>query len=110
MSLLRQRATDVRVESSLSALRPAAARLWLVRATSCRSEEDEADPALQARVDDGVARLNADVARKATARRRTAGRWPWRPPTRLTNDILSVISRAPTGVSGVVLTVDVRSA
>ena len=76
MSLLRQRATEVSVESTLSALRPAAARLWLVRAISCFSEAEEAEPALQASVADGVARLKTAVAMNAMATSRAAGRWP----------------------------------
>ena len=40
MSLLRDRAMAVSFASTLSAFRPAAARDWFVRATSCFSDEE----------------------------------------------------------------------
>src|SRR3954453_21166272 len=61
MSLLRQRATDVNVESTLRAGRPAFARLRLVRVTSSASDEELKEPASQAKVRAGVAKAKIDV-------------------------------------------------
>ncbi len=105
MSLLRQRATDVSVESTLSALSPAAARLWLVSATSCFSEADEYAPSDQASVAAGAASVKTDVARNATAMSRALGRVP----SRLARDMRNGSPLAGWG-SGVVPTVGVRSA
>src|SRR4051795_10135305 len=74
MSLLRQRATDVNVESTLRAGRPAFARLRLVRVTSSASDEELKEPASHAKVRAGVAKAKIDVtansAATATASRR----------------------------------------
>src|SRR6478735_2318881 len=67
MSLLRQRATDVRVESSFRAGRPAFTRLRLVRATSSASDDELNDPASQPNARDGLAKATTDVTAKVTA-------------------------------------------
>src|SRR6476469_592915 len=67
MSLLRQRATDVRVESSFRAGRPAFTRLRLVRATSSASDEELNEPASQPNARDGLAKATTDVTAKVTA-------------------------------------------
>ena len=80
MSLLRQRAIEVRVESTLSALSPAAARDWFVSATSCFSDVELYWPELQASVGPGAtsrpiavianARATISAKRRGVARRR----------------------------------------
>src|SRR6187551_2797924 len=67
MSLLRQRATEVSVESTLSAFNPAAARLRLVRVTRSFSDEELKEPLSHARAADGWARLTTDVSAKRSA-------------------------------------------
>ncbi len=67
MSLLRDRATDVRVESTRSDLRPAAARDWFVMATSCCSDVELYWPELQASVGRGATSRPTDVIANATA-------------------------------------------
>ena len=67
MSLLRQRAMDRSVESTLSALRPAAARLWFVSATRSFSDAALKAPSAQAAAGDGAARLNTEVTAKTNA-------------------------------------------
>src|SRR6266536_1331262 len=77
MSLLRQRATDVSVESTLSVRRPALARARLVKATSCDSAVESNAPLSQARLRAGVARVAMEVSpnRSAVASaRRVVGR------------------------------------
>src|SRR3954447_14199896 len=81
MSLLPQRAIDVRVASIFSERRPADARAWFVRLTSCRSDVELKLFALQPRVVDGAARTptevrpnaNASIARNRRGRRVSAG-------------------------------------
>ena len=67
MSLLRQRAMERSAESTLRALRPAAARLWLVSATSSFSEAALNAFSLQAAAGDGAARLKTEVIAKTSA-------------------------------------------
>src|SRR6478752_3261861 len=66
MSLLRQRATEVRRESTLSERSPALARARLVRDTSCDSDEELKAPASQPRVGGGAASATMDVAAKTS--------------------------------------------
>src|SRR5690349_13733172 len=77
MSLLRQRATDRRVESTLSARSPALARARFVRVTSCDSEVELKPLTSQARVAAGAARVMTVVAAKTSATARGNRRWPW---------------------------------
>jgi len=65
MSLLRQRAMLVSAESTMSDLRPADARLWLVSATSSRSEAALAAPASQAKTETGAMSNPTEVKPKA---------------------------------------------
>src|SRR5687768_14012498 len=67
MSLLRDRAIEVRVESTLSDLRPAAARDWLVRATSCLSDVVLYWPELHASVGRGATSRPTAVIANARA-------------------------------------------
>src|SRR3954454_14937343 len=67
MSLLRDRAIEVSFASSFSVRRPAAARAWFVRLTSCDSEAELNSLALQARVERGAARTPREVRAKAIA-------------------------------------------
>src|SRR5689334_9300180 len=66
MSLLRQRAIEVSVESTLRERRPADARAWFVRLTSCDSEAELKLLASHASVVAGTARMPTDVAANAT--------------------------------------------
>src|SRR5262245_15547870 len=81
MSLLRQRAIDVRADETLRALSPAAARLRFVRAMRSFSEPDENALASQAKVGAGFAIVATEVTAKSSAtrpaRRRSerCGRW-----------------------------------
>src|SRR5687768_9411399 len=78
MSLLRHRATDRSVSETLSALRPAAARLRLVSATRAFSEADEKELLSHAAAGAGEATamtlLSAKAATSMVARRRCADR------------------------------------
>src|SRR5919198_5469339 len=67
MSLLRQRAIDVRVESTRSERSPALARAWLVRVTSSRSDAELNELLLQPRTTPGVASSPSDVTTNASA-------------------------------------------
>src|SRR6188474_407179 len=69
MSLLRQRAIDVSVESTLSARSPAEARDLLVRLTSCFSDDELYEPASHARTGRGTASRPIEVIAKAIASR-----------------------------------------
>ena len=60
MSLLRQRATEVSRESTLSERSPALARARLVRLTRADSDDELNAPASQPRADDGWARAKTD--------------------------------------------------
>src|SRR5688572_4736003 len=116
MSLLRQRATAVRVLSTLRALRPAAARLRFVSAMRSFSEVELKVPLSQARTDRGWARLTTEV-RVNTRATRAAIRRGTRPEgeesevvSRLRGVMRSVGSHSAGplgggGRSGVVLTV-----
>src|SRR4051794_16149503 len=75
MSLLRQRATDRRVESTLRALRPALARARLVSVTSCDSEVELKALASQARVAPGAASAMTVLAANSSATARGNRRW-----------------------------------
>src|SRR5918994_6665805 len=89
MSLLRQRATEVSVLSTLSALRPAAARLRFVRAMRSRSDAELYVPLSHANADRGWARLITDV----TANTRATSvpiRCEMRPGARTTGRVLRV--------------------
>ena len=85
MSLLRQRATVWRVESTLSAFSPALALARLVIATRSDSDVELNDPLLQARVATGTASVKTDVSRNrmpiASSRAARTGRsWGgWEP-------------------------------
>ncbi len=74
MSLLRQRATEVRVESTLRDLRPAFARARLVIATRSASDEELNEPASQAKVRLGAAKAAIEVTAKRSATARTSRR------------------------------------
>src|SRR5258705_3690556 len=65
MSLLRERAIAVSVESTLRDFRPAAARDWFVSATSCFSDAELKALTLQAFVGPAVARRPTVVIAKA---------------------------------------------
>ncbi len=67
MSLLRQRATEVRVESTLRDGRPAFARARLVRLTSCDSDEELNDELSQPKVRDGAANAKTEVIANSAA-------------------------------------------
>src|SRR5262245_26944853 len=67
MSLLRQRAIEVSVESTFSARSPAEARDWFVRLTSFFSDDEPYEPASQASAVRGTARTPTDVTAKANA-------------------------------------------
>src|SRR5881392_3045369 len=67
MSLLRQRAMAVSLESTLSERSPFAARAWFVRLTSCDSEAELKLLTSQASVARGVASRPIEVSRKAIA-------------------------------------------
>src|SRR3954454_7067870 len=67
MSLLRQRAMAVSLESTLRERSPFAARAWFVRLTSCDSEPELKLLTSQASVARGVASTPIEVNRKATA-------------------------------------------
>src|SRR4029079_6150278 len=60
MSLLRQRATEVSRESTLSERSPALARARLVRLTRVDSDDELNDPASQPRAEDGWASATTD--------------------------------------------------
>src|SRR6476469_2375322 len=87
MSLLRERAIDVSVESTLRERRPAEARAWFVRLTSCDSDAELNALMSQARVVRGAASRPTEVRPNARAvirrtRRRPAGRAVRRSATR----------------------------
>src|SRR5436190_17534752 len=67
MSLLRQRAIETSVESTLSAFSPAEARAWFVSVTSCDSDDELKLLMSQASADRGVARIPTEVRTNATA-------------------------------------------
>src|SRR5215208_829857 len=77
MSLLRQRAIEVNVESTLSVLRPALARLRLVSAISSASDPESNAFGSKARLAAGAASAATDVKANsaATARGNRRGRW-----------------------------------
>ena len=91
MSWLRQRATDVRTESTRRALRPALARLRLVMATRSASDDALNDPLSQAKVCAGAANVKTEVRpnRSATAR---AIRLGWRAMEGMGTDMRSAYS------------------
>src|SRR5215213_3396197 len=66
MSLLRQRAIEVSLESTFSARRPAAARAWFVRLTSFDSEAELNEFAAQPSAVGGTARTPTEVRTNAT--------------------------------------------
>src|SRR5580765_2883994 len=82
MSLLRQRATEVRVESIFRARRPAAARAWLVRLTSWRSDVELKLLASQAYVGPALASSPIPEIPNARASPRAIRRMSWRLPER----------------------------
>src|SRR5207247_8132411 len=67
MSFDRQRAIEMRAESTRSARRPAFARDWLVSATSCCSEAELNEPAFQPNVGVGATRSPTELTAKAIA-------------------------------------------
>src|SRR5690348_12897609 len=67
MSLLRQRATDRRVESTLSDRSPALARARLVRATRSDSDDELYELTSHASVAAGAARVTTEVTANSTA-------------------------------------------
>lgn len=67
MSLLRERATEARVESTWSAFRPALARAWLWSCSSSASAVALYVLALHAATPPGTANTPTEVARKAAA-------------------------------------------
>ena len=66
MSLLRDRAIEARVESTCRARRPAEARAWFVRLTSCRSDVELNVFGDQASVVEGSDSTPIEVAAKAS--------------------------------------------
>src|SRR2546423_107442 len=67
MSFDRQRAIEVRAESTRTAGRPAFALAWFVSSTSCCSEAALNDPASQAKVEVGATRTAAEPTANAIA-------------------------------------------
>src|SRR5690242_400003 len=67
MSLLRQRASEARVESTLRARSPADARAWFVSVRSCRSDVELKLLLLHASASRGATSIPSDVTANANA-------------------------------------------
>src|SRR3954467_12398911 len=74
MSLLRQRATDVSVESTFKAGRPALARLRFVSVMRVDSDEELNEPASQPNARDGAAYAQPEVTANSKATERPSRR------------------------------------